>query len=147
MKQGELLREYANIKGISVNKMKNDLGKDSSGIYALFRTKQFSQPNYDLILGLYPDFADFETNFKIEDSKQVFESKGYSSAPLAFNSAGQTILAKITAANSYAALDLLAELVSGIKKIPLDEVKKKSELKARESLRSIEDSLLGLISS
>ena len=116
-------------------------------------TKGFRSPSASFIqkfnakYSAYGVTLDHDAKTKFENEKLVYEQKGYNPNPPELNNAGQTVLAKISAANSYAILDLLAELVSEVKKVPIEGVKKRSETKARESLRSIEDSLLSLISS
>lgn len=147
MKQGEILKEYANSKGLSVNKLKNALGKDSSGIYALFRTKQFSQSNYDLITGLYPDFSEFESRFNFQNAKKENIIKGHSAEDPAPLDAGQ--LAHMILSNSSVSLasyELLCRAVSILEKRPLEKVLEESNQVVHDKMSTFEKLLKEMIS-
>jgi len=147
MKQGELLKKYATDKGLSVAQLGRDLNKDRSGIYALYRTKTFTEGVYNYITRVYPEFKEYINSVEVNEEILMNTKAGYSKNPVALNEAGQTILMKLAVGNSFATLDLLAQLVSQVKGKPIEEVKKEAETIARERLRIVEDTLFGLISS
>jgi hypothetical protein len=102
MKQGELLKEYATSKKISVAQLGRDLQRERSQIYQLFRTDLFSERVLEHVLAKYPDFADFEKKYDFQRAKNAHTNEGRDPSPPPTLDSGQ--LAHMILSNSSVSL-------------------------------------------
>lgn len=132
MKQGELLKEYASSKGLSVAQLARDLEKDRSGIYALFRSQNFTEAVYNYITHVYPDFAHFKVKSEFKTSQTNYESQGAPSKLILPKSEYDMML---NAAISSTSLDLLCRLLAKVEDLPLDTVKEQANQLVKDKMK------------
>lgn len=147
MKQGEILKEYANSKGLSVAQLGRDLNKDRSGVYALFRTRFFTESILSNITNNYPDFSEFESRLNFQNAKEENVQKGHSAEVPPPLDAGQ--LAHMILSNSSVSLasyELLCRAVAILEKKPLEKVLEESNQVVHDKMSTFEKLLKEMIS-